>query len=69
MQLVSRLNPYSDTRPLLKNLKGENLLNFIGEKLAEREKWYGKSELVTDGFDLDVSSLVLRIKSHFRIAD
>jgi shikimate kinase len=69
LQLVSRLNPYTDERPLIKNLTGESLLNFIGEKLADREKWYAKSNLVADGSDPDISDLVRRIKSHFNIED
>lgn len=65
-QLLSRLSRSSDERPLIKNLTGERLLNFIGEKLAFREKWYEKSELVTDGFHLDISNLNFRVNSHFR---
>lgn len=68
-QLVSRLSRSSDERPLIKNLSGESLLNFIEEKLSFREKWYTKSYLVIDGFDLDFSDLTLRVKSHFMLEE
>jgi shikimate kinase len=64
-QLMSRLNNASEERPLIKNLTGENLLSFIREKLQDREKWYEKSEFIIDGFDLDLTNLNSRIKSHF----
>lgn len=69
VQLVSRLNRSSDERPLIKNLSGESLLTFIDEKLSFREKWYAKSYLVIDGFDLDISALKLRVKSHFMLEE
>jgi shikimate kinase len=68
-QLVSRLNNSSDERPLIKNLTGESLLNFIEEKLAFREKWYEKSALIIDGFDLDIPNLNFKVKSHLRIEE
>jgi shikimate kinase len=64
-QLMSRLNNASEERPLIKNLTGENLLNFIRAKLEYREKWYERSELIIDGFNLDLTNLNFRIKSHF----
>ena len=68
-QLMKRLNRTSAERPLIKNLSGESLLNFIEEKLAFREKWYEKSDLVTDGFYLDISNLNLKVKSHFSLEE
>jgi shikimate kinase len=68
-QLVSRLRSSSDDRPLIKNLSGKSLLNFIDEKLSFREKYYEKSDLVIDGFDLDISDLNRRVKSHFKLEE
>jgi len=66
-QLLSRLNSSSEERPLIKNLSGENLLNFIEDKLKFREKWYERSELIINGFDPDLSNLKFKVGSHFRI--
>jgi shikimate kinase len=63
VQLMTRLRYSSEVRPLIHNLTGEKLLDFIGEKLLLREKFYEKSELVVDGFDLDISRLKLRVES------
>ena len=68
-QLMSRLSNSAEDRPLIKNLSGENLLNFIGDKLEFREKWYEKAELIIEGFDPDLSNLNFRIRSHFRLQD
>jgi shikimate kinase len=67
-QLMSRLESSSDERPLIRNLEGENLLNFIGEKLSLREKWYEKSDLVVNGFDLDINSLHSIVKLQLSLA-
>jgi shikimate kinase len=61
-QLLSRLSNAREERPLLKGMKGEELLGFITEKLTLRESWYGKAELIVDGFDLDINNLYSRIK-------
>jgi len=63
-QLMNRLSGSSDERPLIKNLTGDKLLNFIGEKLENREQWYEKSELVIDGFNLDIFKLKYRVESY-----
>jgi shikimate kinase len=63
-QLVSRLNSSSDDRPLIRNLTGEDLFQFIEEKLLFRSEWYEKSHQAVDGFDLDISKLILFVKSY-----
>jgi len=68
-QLMSRLNNAADERPLIKNLSGENLQSFIGDKLKFREKWYEKSEMIIDGFNLDLSNLNFLVRSHFRLGE
>ena len=62
-QLVSRLIRSSDERPLIKDLEGDNLLHFIETKLDERAKWYEKSHIIVDGFNLDINSLQIHIIS------
>ena len=47
-QLAGRLKGSSDERPLIRNLSGEDLLNFIEDKLAERAKWYEKSQFIIE---------------------
>jgi shikimate kinase len=56
-QLKSRLSDSKDDRPLLKNLNEDELIGFIKQKLEEREYFYGKAQLITQGIDLDVVSL------------
>ena len=68
-QLMSRLNNSSEKRPLIKNLKGENLLKYIEDKLKSREKWYERSEIIIDGFDPDLSNLNLLLRSHLRLGE
>ncbi|HCU21262.1 MAG: hypothetical protein A2X05_06835 [Bacteroidetes bacterium GWE2_41_25] len=65
-QLAGRLKGSSDERPLIRNLSGEDLLNFIEDKLAERAKWYEKSQFIIDGFNPDISLLDSIVKLHFR---
>ena len=63
-QLASRLSASNDERPLIKNLEGRDLLDFIEMKLSEREEWYEKSHLITNGFDMDINDLHFLIKSN-----
>jgi len=65
-QLVSRLSNAREERPLIKGLKGDELLEFINEKLAQREKWYCQAEIIVDGFDLDINNLYSRIKAFLK---
>lgn len=62
-QLVSRLISSKDERPLIKNLTGDDLQIFIEEKLAQRSEWYEKSQLIIDGFDLDIGFLKSQVIS------
>jgi shikimate kinase len=62
-QLVSRLSNAREERPLIKGMKGEELLRFITGKLEEREKWYSQADLTVDGFDLDIDILYSRVKA------
>lgn len=48
--LKSRLENSSTVRPLIRNIKKEDLEEYITLKLSEREKWYNKAELIVDAF-------------------
>lgn len=56
-QLKSRLTYSSQERPLIKNLDNNNILAFIEEKLAYREKWYSRADIIMEGSDLNINLL------------
>ena len=56
-QLQSRLSGSKTVRPLIKGLNAGQLLRFIEEKLAIREKWYSCADLTIVGVDLDIDLL------------
>lgn len=66
-QLKSRLSGTKGERPLIKDLGGEDLLRFIEDKLAIREKWYNRADLRFNGFDTDVRLIYSQIISRLKI--
>lgn len=62
-ELKSRLSESKSERPLIKNLDQENLKTFIEEKLADREKWYSRSDIIVEGINLDINLLLSLVKS------
>ena len=66
-QLKSRLSGTRGERPLIKDLSDEDLLSFIEEKLAIREKWYNRAELNFNGFDTDIRLIYSQIISRLNI--
>jgi shikimate kinase len=54
--LVSRLHN-RQKRPLIANMTDEELLLFIEKKLAERDPFYTKAQLIINAFDLDAETL------------
>ena len=64
-QLAGRLKNSTDIRPLIRDIQGEELLKYIETKLAERSKWYEKSYLIIDGFNIDISLINKYIQSLF----
>ena len=66
-QLKKRLSESSHERPLIKGLTNDEMLGFIKEKLAYREKWYNHAELTVEGIDLDINSLHSLVKSRLKI--
>lgn len=65
LQLRDRLSRETGKRPLLKGLDSSDLLGFIEKKLAEREPVYLKAELIADGFNPDIRSLVRSVEDRF----
>ena len=49
LSIAHRLEQAKRVRPLVKGLKGDELLAFVKSKLAEREKWYLQSHCVIKG--------------------
>lgn len=55
--LASRLEHSKTDRPLIRHLKGEELIDFISKKLAEREVFYNQSKFVVSASDLTAERL------------
>jgi shikimate kinase len=66
-KLLKRLADSQRERPLIKDLKNEELQSFIEQKLAERKKYYEKSDIIIDGSDPDINLLLSRINSRLGI--
>jgi shikimate kinase len=66
-QLKSRLSGSQGDRPLITSLGELDLLSFIEEKLADREKWYNRSDIIIEGIDLDINLLFSLVKSRLSI--
>ncbi len=49
VSIAHRLEQAKRVRPLVKGLKGDDLLEFVIKKLAEREKWYLQSHCIIKG--------------------
>lgn len=65
VQLKFRLERSKKERPLLSKISKSELLNYIANKLKEREIYYMKASLVIDSKDLDIRALVSLVKSGF----
>lgn len=61
-QLKNRLSGSKGERPLIRDIDPSSLQLFIEKKLAEREMWYDRSEIIVDGFSLDINALLTTIK-------
>lgn len=55
--LASRLENSNTDRPLIRNLKGEALVEYITNKLEEREPFYNQSKCVISASDLTAERL------------
>ena len=66
-ELKSRLSDSKGKRPLIKEIDNKNLIDFIEEKLRDRERWYDRSDIIIQGIDLDINLLVSLVKSRLNI--
>jgi shikimate kinase len=64
--LRRRLARSSEGRPLLNNIDRKGLGAYIATKLAEREKWYSRAELIIDGLNNNSSDLLSLVKDRIR---
>ncbi len=64
--LKKRLEGSSEGRPLLKEIDRKDLQGYIASKLAEREKWYSRAEIIIDGVNNNLSELLSLIKKQIR---
>ena len=65
-QLKTRLLKSSHERPLIKNIRIEDLQGFIEKKLGEREKWYSRAEIAFDRFNSDISDLLALVRNRIK---
>jgi len=66
VSLKKRLEGSSEDRPLLREIDSKDLQEYITSKLAEREKWYCRAEIIIDGDNNDLSDLLSLIKKQIR---
>jgi shikimate kinase len=64
-QLKDRLGDMTGKRPLLKDMKESEMVDYISVKLREREPYYNQATLVVDGISLDIKSLSEKIQNLF----
>ncbi len=55
--LADRLESGKEERPLLQEKHGDELVAFIESKLAEREGFYAKANIITDGLSLSAEKM------------
>ncbi|MGQ1787301.1 MULTISPECIES: shikimate kinase [unclassified Saccharicrinis] len=62
--IYNRLQTSKSQRPLIKGKKGDELLDYIAVKLAEREGFYTKAKLIADADNWVVEDFVNAIRNH-----
>lgn len=55
--LADRLEAGKEERPLLQDKHGDALIDFIEQKLDEREKFYSQASIIVDGLSLTAEKL------------
>jgi len=64
--LYERLIKSKKKRPLLANKSPEEIMEYIGKQVSERESFYLQSNLVIKGESMDISKLVESITNHMK---
>ncbi len=59
--VLKRLSETKKVRPLLKNLTGEELKNFINKKMKEREPFYSQAQIQVDTENISIEKLMLKL--------
>lgn len=62
--LAKRLETAEEERPVLRDHKGTALVEFIAEKLKEREPFYKQAHLIAEGISLSAEKLASAIALH-----
>ena len=65
--LANRLENSTTDRPLLRNMKGEQLVEFITAKLEEREPYYNQSKCVISASDLTAERLAFYLNLGYEV--
>ncbi len=65
--LANRLEHSTTDRPLLRNLKGDELVGFITAKLKEREPFYNQSKCVISASDLTAERLAFYLNLGYEV--
>jgi shikimate kinase len=55
--LADRLENEKNERPVLRGQSGEDLVAFITDKLADREKYYNQATIIADGLSLSAEKV------------
>lgn len=63
-QLVERLKPEKDHRPLIKNLSDDALFRFLTDKRKERLAFYQQAKIHLTGDDINERNFIKIIKEH-----
>lgn len=64
--LKIRLERSPENRPLIKDIDRKGLDGYITAKLAEREKWYSRAELIIDGLNENSTDLLSLVENWIR---
>ena len=62
-EIKSRIEKDDMERPLLKGIEEKEMLDYIGRKLGEREKYYERANIITDGYNIDIRQIDEEIKN------
>ncbi len=60
--LINRLRIVRKKRPLLKDVRLENLVDFVHQQLVERELFYTKAHFTIEGADISADNIINLIK-------
>jgi len=55
-ELTARVGLHKHTRPLLKNLSGDELKQYITSTLSKREKWYNQAKITMEAEQMNTPS-------------